>query len=78
MADSSKKLTAMRRNRAQYFPEQTRAAILQFEVQAVNGWVRFKILKPGAEEPFRFELSPDDAYEIREDIGRAYDDATAR
>ncbi len=71
MAD--KKLTAMRRSRAKYFPKETRAGLLQFHVQAVNGRVYFKIIKPGAE--IRFDLAPEDAYDFREDIGYAYDEA---
>ena len=72
MAD--KKLTAMRRSRAKHFPKKTCAGLLQFHVQAVNGRICFKIMKPGA-DPFCFDLAPEDAYEVREDIGYAYDEA---
>lgn len=47
--------------------------VLDWKVEPCNGGhIHIKLFKPGA-EPYEVAFDPEDAYDFREDIGRAYD-----
>lgn len=78
----------MRHSRVRRFPEPDTIEFIDWEIspgvcaetKAFDGQhaipvVRFELTIPGYKRPVRFSVSPEDAYELREDIGRAYDQA---
>lgn len=69
----------MRKDRARWFSRRSRAKFIEWDVSviAVRGTraVRIELAHPDSKKPFTLILEPDDAYELREDLGYAYDQA---
>jgi hypothetical protein len=74
----SKPLTAMPRSRAQHFSGRTRNGIVGWDVQpvpqeAISITVDLRVGPEKREETYTIIVDAQDAYEIREAIGHAYD-----
>jgi hypothetical protein len=62
----------MNRARASRFPPTSN--IVDWDITVTPSGIKLDISKPG-EPPFVLVLQPEDAYDLREDIGDAYDRA---
>lgn len=62
---------AMHKLRAERFCASARGKLVEWEVVASNGAIFIQIRKPGGE--VLVAMAPDDAYELREALGYAYD-----
>jgi hypothetical protein len=86
MAKRAKSGTLMPRGRATRFTAKTRAKIVEFEVSVVPGHLNkyeasglYNLVMLSIDVPdkprFSLLMEPEEAYELREDLGRAYDAA---
>lgn len=71
----SKPPPAMHKGRAERFSASARSRLVEWEVVASHGTILIQLKKPGS-GPLLITMLPDDAYELREALGFAYDRAT--
>lgn len=68
----AKTAVAMDKHRAERFSASARGPLIEWEVVASNGAIFIQLKRPDA-APLLVAMRPDDAYELREAIGHAYD-----
>lgn len=65
----------MSRIHAKRFPKKIQIKMLDWDIFALDGAIQVSLRVPGQEKPVEFAMIPEDVYDLREDLGTAYDRA---